>query len=301
MANENYRILDERDLNNFKAGDNLSFKKEGNKIVYAHTGSAPEYTTNEIEQPGTLEWGKEYSIQIPNDYDNKGHVDSMRNWTFTMPLKPETGVTELPSFGENKNYGWSATELGKPSDTNNEGETYNAQLDWGDTIRVPNFYVDEKGRVEKGWTAGYILPEKQNFTDFLSGDGIEIKEDGSVNLQNISSEATKEGAGSGCTVPILVKDSILLYISWQGGMRLVGSADEVTDKKLTLPGGILLPSRKILSGETITSKFIGLSGVDLANTFYFNLTFSLSVDGYILINSNNQDTYLATVCGTVVL
>lgn len=29
MANENYRILDERDLNNFKAGDNLSLKKRG--------------------------------------------------------------------------------------------------------------------------------------------------------------------------------------------------------------------------------------------------------------------------------
>lgn len=293
MANENYRILDERDLNNFEAGDNLSLKKEENKIIYTHTGSTPEYTTNEVEQPGTLEWGKEYSIQIPHTYDNKGHVDSMRNWTFTMPLKPENGVSELPIFGENKNYGWSATELGKPSDTNNEGETYNAQLDWGDTIRVPNFYVDEKGRVEKGWTAGYKLPQAPTNEDF------------SINTTYRTEESSEDWPASYTSKMILSEQDYLLQVCWSGGHTTEGAGSN--DTTYTPGGSFILPVKQLLENKIIHAKFGCMNYVHQEDatlsitTVYFNLYWKITDSGQLYMWSDKAIAYLGYISLQIIL
>lgn len=128
------------------------------------------------------------TIDIPYiEVDEKGRVKSLINKQFTVP-----GST-LEDFGDGvKNYGWNGDTKNENIGTNNEGETFNSQLSWGSTIKVPNFHVDEKGRVQSGWTSKYTLPAAPDTPDIPNIDKVKL-----------TGDVTGEGTFSNgtCTIP----------------------------------------------------------------------------------------------------
>lgn len=210
-----------------------------------------------------------------------------------MPLKPENGVSELPIFGENKNYGWSATELGKPSDTNNEGETYNAQLDWGDTIRVPNFYVDEKGRVEKGWTAGYVLPQAPT------------NEDSSINTIYSTEESSESHPAQYTSEMVLSEQDRLLQVCWSGGYTTKGAGSN--DTTYTPGGSFILPVKQLLENKIIKAKFGCMNYVHQEDatlsmtTVYFDLSWKITDDGQLYMWSDKAIACLGYISLQIIL
>lgn len=262
MAND-YRILDERDIKNFQAGNKLEVTEIGNKVTYEHIGEPPNMLPS---QEKVLEYGNSFNITIPSVYDSTGHVKSETKYSFIMPQETDTsnflttdnflsespihiekngknityshdevsmttiipesatqltygGTFEIPALSaadgyghateqktykfqmpqapepsdipevdkvtltndvtgtgtfsngtcsisttlknlsdSSKNYGWNGATVNENIGINNEKETFNPELKWGSTIKVPNFLVDEKGRVQSGWTSKYKLP-----------------------------------------------------------------------------------------------------------------------------------------------
>lgn len=113
------------------------------------------------------------TIDIPYiEVDEKGRVKSLINKQFTVP-----GSTLEDIEDGAKNYGWNGETINKNIGTNNEGETFNSQLSWGSTIKVPNFYVDEKGRVQSGWTSKYTLPAAPDIPDIPNIDKVKLTDD----------------------------------------------------------------------------------------------------------------------------
>ncbi len=277
MAND-YRILDERDIKNFQAGNKLEVTEIGNKVTYEHIGEPPDRLPSKEQ---ALEYGKSFDITVPSVYDSTGHVKSETTYSFKMPDKVDTSSSltadnfaantpirvnkngnnityshdtssikstpteeeitpddnniisltvlsaadgyghateqktykfqmpkapESPDIPEvnkvtltndvtgtgtfsngicsisttlknlsnsSKDYGWKGDPVNNNIENNNENETFNPQLNWGSTIKVPNFLVDEKGRVKSGWTSKYTLPkvDKVKLTGAVTGEG----------------------------------------------------------------------------------------------------------------------------------
>lgn len=280
MAND-YRILDERDIKNFQAGNKLEVTEIGNKVTYEHIGEPPNKLPS---QEKVLEYGDAFNITVPSVYDSTGHVKSETKYSFIMPQETDIsnflttdnflsespisvnksgknvtyshdevsmtkiipdsatqltygGTFEIPALSaadgyghateqktykfqmpeapespdipkvdkvtltndvtgtgtfsngscsisttlknlsdSSKNYGWNGATVNENIETNNEGETFNSKLSWGSTIKVPNFLVDKKGRVQSGWTSKYTLPaapaiDKVKLTGAVTGDG----------------------------------------------------------------------------------------------------------------------------------
>ena len=280
MAND-YRILDERDIKNFQAGNKLEVTEIGNKVTYEHIGEPPDRLPSKEQ---ALEYGKSFDITVPSVYDSTGHVKSETTYSFKMPDKVDTSSSltadnfaantpirvnkngnnityshdtssikstpteeeitpddnniisltvlsaadgyghateqktykfqmpkapESPDIPEvdkvtltgevtgtgtfsngtcsisttlknlsdsSKYYGWNGATVNENIGTNNEGETFNSKLSWGSTIKVPNFLVDKKGRVQSGWTSKYTLPaapaiDKVKLTGAVTGEG----------------------------------------------------------------------------------------------------------------------------------
>ena len=86
MAND-YRILDERDIKNFQAGNKLEVTEIGNKVTYEHIGEPPNTLPSKEK---VLEYGKSFEITVPSGYDSTGHVESEREYTFIMPQETNT-------------------------------------------------------------------------------------------------------------------------------------------------------------------------------------------------------------------
>lgn len=100
MAND-YRILDERDIKNFQAGNKLSVTEIDNKVTYEHIGEPP----NKLPlQEQALEYGGSFDITVPSVYDSTGHVKSETTYSFKMPDKVDTsnGLTK-DIFGDMDN------------------------------------------------------------------------------------------------------------------------------------------------------------------------------------------------------
>ena len=93
MAND-YRILDERDIKNFQAGNKLNVTEIGNKVTYEHIGEPPNKLPSKEQ---VLEYGKPFDITVPSVYDSTGHVKSETTYFFKMPDKVDTssGLTTL--------------------------------------------------------------------------------------------------------------------------------------------------------------------------------------------------------------
>lgn len=86
MAND-YRILDERDIKNFQAGNKLEVTEIGNKVTYEHIGEPPDRLPSKEQ---ALEYGKSFDITVPSVYDSTGHVKSETTYSFKMPDKVDT-------------------------------------------------------------------------------------------------------------------------------------------------------------------------------------------------------------------
>lgn len=100
MAND-YRILDERDIKNFQAGNKLNVTEIDNKVTYEHIGEPP----NKLPlQEQALEYGSSFDITVPSVYDSTGHVKSETTYSFKMPDKVDTsnGLTK-DIFGDMDN------------------------------------------------------------------------------------------------------------------------------------------------------------------------------------------------------
>lgn len=89
MAND-YRILDERDIKNFQAGNKLEVTEIGNKITYEHIGEPPNTLPSKEK---VLEYGDAFNITVPSVYDSTGHVKSETKYTFIMP--EETDISNF--------------------------------------------------------------------------------------------------------------------------------------------------------------------------------------------------------------
>ena len=86
MAND-YRILDERDIKNFQAGNKLEVTEIGNKVTYEHIGEPPDRLPSKEQ---ALEYGKSFDITVPSVYDSTGHVKSETKYSFIMPQETDT-------------------------------------------------------------------------------------------------------------------------------------------------------------------------------------------------------------------
>lgn len=86
MAND-YRILDERDIKNFQAGNKLNVTEIDNKVTYEHIGEPPSKLPLEEK---VLEYGGSFDITVPSVYDSTGHVKSEITYSFKMPDKIDT-------------------------------------------------------------------------------------------------------------------------------------------------------------------------------------------------------------------
>ena len=91
MAND-YRILDERDIKNFQAGNKLNVTEIDNKVIYEHIGEPPTKLPSEEK---ILEYGGSFDITVPSVYDSTGHVKSETTYSFKMPDKADasSGLT----------------------------------------------------------------------------------------------------------------------------------------------------------------------------------------------------------------
>ena len=86
MAND-YRILDERDIKNFQAGNKLNVTEIDNKVTYEHIGEPPNKLPSKEQ---ALEYGGSFDITVPSVYDSTGHVKSETTYSFKMPDKVDT-------------------------------------------------------------------------------------------------------------------------------------------------------------------------------------------------------------------
>ena len=86
MAND-YRILDERDIKNFQAGNKLEVTEIGNKVTYEHIGEPPNTLPSKEK---ILEYGNSFNITVPSVYDSTGHVKSETKYSFIMPQETDT-------------------------------------------------------------------------------------------------------------------------------------------------------------------------------------------------------------------
>ena len=109
MAND-YRILDERDIKNFQAGNKLNVTEIDNKVTYEHIGEPPSKLPSEEK---VLEYGGSFDITVPSVYDSTGHVKSETTYSFKMPNKDDaSGGLTKDTFGDMDNSTpASATEL----------------------------------------------------------------------------------------------------------------------------------------------------------------------------------------------
>lgn len=95
MAND-YRILDERDIKNFQAGNKLNVTEIDNKVTYEHIGEPPNKLPSKEK---VLEYGGSFDITVPSVYDSTGHVKSETTYSFIMPEKVDaSGYLTIDNF-----------------------------------------------------------------------------------------------------------------------------------------------------------------------------------------------------------
>ena len=182
MAND-YRILDERDIKNFQAGNKLEVTKIGNKVTYEHIGEPPNTLPSKEK---ILEYGNSFNITVPSVYDSTGHVKSETKYSFIMPQETDTSnflttdnfLSESPisvnKSGKNVTYSHDLSTVNEPTtklSPNSENiVTFNALS-----------AVDSYGHATEKTTYTFEMPDKvdvSNFftaDEFLAGDLLSVK------------------------------------------------------------------------------------------------------------------------------
>lgn len=171
MAND-YRILDERDIKNFQAGNKLNVTEIDNKITYEHIGEPP----NKLPlQEQALEYGGSFDITVPSVYDSTGHVKSETTYSFKMPDKVDTssGLTannfssESP-IGVNKS-GKNITYSHNTSNIDNTTTTIGPNVN--NTISLTALSAaDDYGHATEKTTYQFQIPKAVDVSGYIKKD-----------------------------------------------------------------------------------------------------------------------------------
>lgn len=200
------------------------------------------------------------TIDVPYiEVDEQGRVKSLINKQFTVP-----GST-LEDFGDGtKHYGWNGTTVNSNIGNNNEGEVFNSQLSWGSTIKIPNFLIDNKGRVQTGWTSKYTLPAAPDTPDIPNIDKVKLTDD-----------VTGEGTFSNgiCTISTKLQANPVKSISITGDVTGTGE-DKNNDGNWTINTSLVTKPTK---GIEITGAVEGTGIYNTENGIWdINTTLSVS-------------------------
>ncbi|MGM9858506.1 MAG: hypothetical protein ACI311_04560 [Bacilli bacterium] len=197
-----------------------------------------------------------YTIDIPYiEIDKKGRVKSLINKEFIVPQPT------LENFGDGtKHYGWKGTPKNTGIENNDEGEVFNSQLSWGGTIKIPNFLVDEKGRVQSGWTSKYTLPAAPEtpevpvvngieITGAVEGTGEESNGNWTINTKLVPNqwvETVDRLESNTYTTTQDVSSNILIAFYWNAVYNT--EEEDGTSVQSTLPsGGVIVPVKLLMN------------------------------------------------------
>ena len=173
MAND-YRILDERDIKNFQAGNKLEVTEIGNKVTYEHIGEPPNMLPS---QEKVLEYGDSFNITVPSVYDSTGHVKSETKYSFIMPQETDTSnflttdnfLSESPisvnKSGKNVTYSHDEVSMTKiiPDSA--------TQLTYGGTFEIPALSAaDGYGHATEQKTYKFQMPEAVDVSGYIKKD-----------------------------------------------------------------------------------------------------------------------------------
>lgn len=161
MAND-YRILDERDIKNFQAGNKLNVTEIGNKVTYEHIGEPPNTLPSKEK---VLEYGESFNITVPSVYDSTGHVKSETKYSFIMPQETDTSnflttdnfSSESPIHikKDGKNITYSHDEVSMTTIIPDSA----TQLTYGGTFEIPALSAaDGYGHVNQKTTYKFKMP-----------------------------------------------------------------------------------------------------------------------------------------------
>lgn len=173
MAND-YRILDERDIKNFQAGNKLEVTEIGNKVTYEHIGEPPNTLPSKEK---VLEYGESFNITVPSVYDSTGHVKSETKYTFIMPEETDTSnflttdnfLSESPiSVNKNgKNVTYSHDEVSMTTIIPESA----TQLTYGGTFEIPALSAaDDYGHATEQKTYKFQMPKAVDVSGYIKKD-----------------------------------------------------------------------------------------------------------------------------------
>ena len=190
MAND-YRILDERDIKNFQAGNKLEVTEIGNKVTYEHIGEPPNTLPSKEK---ILEYGNSFNITVPSVYDSTGHVKSETKYSFIMPQETDTSnflttdnfSSESP-IGVNKS-GKNITYSHDLS-TVNESTTKLSPNDENIISFTALSAVDSCGHANQKTTYNFAIPDISNYptkNDFAAVPPLSVAKDENNNTVTYS-------------------------------------------------------------------------------------------------------------------
>lgn len=172
MAND-YRILDERDIKNFQAGNKLNVTEIDNKVTYEHIGEPPSKLPLEEK---VLEYGGSFDITVPSVYDSTGHVKSEITYSFKMPDKIDisSGLT-TNNFSANipirVNKNGNNITYSHDLSTVNESTTKLSPNDENIISFTALSAVDSCGHANQKTTYNFAIPDTSNYptkNDFVA-------------------------------------------------------------------------------------------------------------------------------------
>lgn len=177
MAND-YRILDERDIKNFQAGNKLNVTEIGNKVTYEHIGEPPDRLPSKEQ---SLEYGKSFDITVPSVYDSTGHVKSETTYSFKMPDKVDTSSSlTADNFAANtpirvnkngNNITYSHDEVSMTTIIPGSA----TQLTYGGTFEIPALSAaDGYGHATETTTYKFQMPKAPEPTDVPEIDKVTL-------------------------------------------------------------------------------------------------------------------------------
>ena len=173
MAND-YRILDERDIKNFQAGNKLEVTEIGNKVTYEHIGEPPNTLPSKEK---ILEYGDAFNITVPSVYDSTGHVKSETKYSFIMPQETDTSnflttdnfLSESPiSLNKSgKNVTYSHDEVSMTTIIPDSA----TQLTYGGTFEIPALSAaDGYGHATEQKTYKFQMPTAVDVSGYIKKD-----------------------------------------------------------------------------------------------------------------------------------
>lgn len=254
MAND-YRILDERDIKNFQAGNKLEVTEIGNKVTYEHIGEPPNTLPSQEE---VLEYGESFNITVPSVYDSTGHVKSETKYSFIMPEETDTSnFLTIDNFGDKKGnpvtksvdgntiiYSHSTKSL---IDSTPESAT---QLTYGGTFEIPALSAaDGYGHATEQKTYKFQMPTAVNVSGYLTKDSFGYEEGNPVtkdeNGNTIIYSHKKSGINSTPTPTTITPDNNTISLTVLSAADAYGHATTNTKYQFTVPS---MPSKIELAG-----------------------------------------------------